>query len=67
MILPLHRETADYFLSYIKVLITAPPSEDQRNQQIKSSELFAAVTRFMLVESDEGLGTALLPFIREIL
>jgi len=67
MILLLHPETKHYFLSCIKVLINALPSEDQRNQHIASSEVFAGITRFMLVRSDEGWETRLLPFIREMI
>jgi hypothetical protein len=72
----LHEETADYFLSYVKVLINSPPSEDQRNQHITSAEIFAGVARSMLVGllrspmsegSAKELETTLVPFIRDII
>jgi hypothetical protein len=59
-----------YLLSFSKEMAASPPSEDQRNQQCTSAEIFAGVTRACLQMMDgEALtdvwNTDLLPFLFE--
>jgi len=61
---------ARYLLSFSKEMAASPPSEDQRNQQCTSTEIFAGVTRaFLQMMDGEALtdvwNTDLLPFLFE--
>jgi len=59
-----------YFLSFSREMAASPPSEDQRNQQCTSAEIFAGVTRALLKIMDvEALNdiwkSDLIPFLAE--
>jgi hypothetical protein len=59
-----------YLLSFAKEMAASPPSEDQRNQQCTSAEIFAGVTRAFLQMMDgdtltDVWNTQLIPFLVE--
>ena len=59
-----------YLLSFSKKMASSPPSEDQRNQQCTSAEIFAGVTRAFLQMLDgdaliDVWNTQLIPFLVE--
>lgn len=59
-----------YLLSFSKEIASSPPSEDQRNQQCTSAEIFAGVTRIVLKRINGSTlndiwNTALIPFLVE--
>lgn len=62
---------ARHLLAFSKEMAEAPPSEDQRNQQCTSAEIFAGVGRaFLQLFSDKGLDdlweSDLLPFLDDV-
>jgi len=63
------KATACFLLDQAKELVASPPSEDQRNQQVTSAEIFAGVSRALVQYSnteDERNAiweTMLLPFL----
>lgn len=62
---------AKYLLAFAREMAASPPSEDQRNQQCTSAEIFAGITRaFLQMLSDENLDslwkTDLLPFLDDV-
>jgi hypothetical protein len=62
---------ARYLLSFSREMAASPPSEDQRNQQCTSAEIFAGITRaFLQMLDDEDLDsmwkTDLLPFLDDV-
>jgi hypothetical protein len=63
---------ARHLISFSKEMAASPPSEDQRNQQCTSAEIFAGVGRACLqILSDHKLeefwGSDLLPFLDEVI
>ncbi len=59
-----------YLLTFSKEMAASPPSEDQRNQQCTSAEIFAGVTRaFLQMMDGDALtdiwNTQLIPFLVE--
>jgi len=61
---------AGYLLTFSKEMASSPPSEDQRNQQCTSAEIFAGVTRAFLQMLDgdalaDVWNTQLTPFLVE--
>ena len=58
-------------LEHAKELVSSPPSEDQRNQQVTSAEIFGGVGRALIqystTEDERNLiwDTMLLPFLGE--
>mmetsp|Transcript_4858 Transcript_4858/g.11567 ORF Transcript_4858/g.11567 Transcript_4858/m.11567 type:complete len:2224 (+) Transcript_4858:205-6876(+) len=63
---------ARYLLKFSKEMAGAPPSEDQRNQQCTSAEIYAGVSRaFLQLYSEERLSSLwdsdLLPFLDEVI
>lgn len=65
------KATASILLEHAKELVSAPPSEDQRNQQMTSAEIFGGVGRALIqystTEDERNLiwDTMLLPFLDE--
>lgn len=63
-------DTAKLLLFEAKVLAAAPPNEDQRNQQVTSAEIFAGVSRGLLLLFDDQVTSlyksTLLPFLEEV-
>ena len=62
---------AKHLLGFAREMAASPPSEDQRNQQCTSAEIFAGITRaFLQMLGDEDLGslwkTDLLPFLDDV-
>mmetsp|Transcript_1479 Transcript_1479/g.3106 ORF Transcript_1479/g.3106 Transcript_1479/m.3106 type:complete len:2283 (+) Transcript_1479:251-7099(+) len=63
--------TSRFLLEQAKELVASPPSEDQRNQQVTSAEIFGGVTRALIQYSnteDERIAIwemVLLPFLDE--
>eukprot|EP00980_Cylindrotheca_fusiformis_P017401 scaffold5398_cov120-Cylindrotheca_fusiformis.AAC.3 len=63
---------ARHFLAFSKEMAGAPPSEDQRNQQCTSAEIFAGVGRAFLqllndTQLDEFWESDLLPFLSDVI
>ena len=62
---------SDHLLAFAKEMVAAPPSEDQRNQQCTSAEIFAGIARaFMQMQSlqkdiESYWETLLLPYLDE--
>jgi hypothetical protein len=67
------QDLSNVFLAIAKDFVASPPSEDQRNKHITSSEIFAGVARamMMLSSSEEACNdcwdSVLLPFLREVI
>jgi hypothetical protein len=65
------KTTANILLEHAKELVSSPPSEDQRNQQVTSAEIFGGVGRALIqystTEDERNLiwDTMLLPFLGE--
>ncbi len=63
--------TASILLEHAKELVSSPPSEDQRNQQVTSAEIFGGVGRALIqyctneAERNVIWDTVLLPFLDE--
>ena len=62
---------ARHLLSFSREMAGSPPSEDQRNQQCTSAEIFAGITRAFLqmevVDLDNLWESDLLPFLDDVL
>ena len=60
-----------HLLNYSKEIAAAPPSEDQRNQQITSAEIFAGICAYRLRSADEATPQAwndlLLPHLDDVM
>jgi len=68
---PQNGDTVKYLLKYASELAAAPPSEDQRNQQVTSAEIFAGVCKALLQEESDSKIEAswkdlLLPFLGDV-
>jgi hypothetical protein len=66
------QNTTKFLLNDAKLLAAAPPNEDQRNQQVTSAEIFAGVSRalLMLYRSEEMAvlyKTVLLPYLEDVI
>lgn len=63
---------AKYLLSFATEIAASPPSEDQRNQQCTSAEIFSGVCRALLQlykddESTDIWATIFLPYLEEVI
>lgn len=61
-----------YFLTFSKEMAASPPSEDQRNQQCTSAEIFAGVTRAFLQKFNQAAvqdiwASDLIPYLDEVI
>jgi len=61
-----------FLLTFSKEMAASPPSEDQRNSQCTSAEIFAGIVRgFMLILDDENLRKVwesdLIPYLEEVI
>lgn len=65
------KEAGKHLLSFAREMAASPPSEDQRNQQVTSAEIFAGIARaYLQVLDGDELSTTwkndLLPFLDEV-
>ena len=65
-------KTSKFLLDDAKILASAPPSEDQRNQHVTSAEIFAGVSRSLLQlfagkQVNQIWKNILLPFLEEVI